>query len=68
MADLLDKSGVQGTFLRQYLGIAFVMMAALVAPLPASQIGASVDEEMSGRLAQVLAQPARRATLLPGGW
>jgi len=66
MADLLDKFGVQGTFLRQYLGIAFVMMAALVALLPASQIGASVDEEMSGRLTQVLAQPARRATLFAG--
>ena len=40
MTDLLDKFGVRGTFLRQYLGVAFLMIAAIVACLPASQIGA----------------------------
>jgi putative exporter of polyketide antibiotics len=66
MTDLLDKFGVQGTFLRQYLGVAFLMIAAIVSLLPASQIGASAEEETSGRLVHVIAQPVRRVSLMTG--
>ena len=66
MTDLLDKFGVRGTFLRQYLGVAFLMLAAIVACLPASQIGASAEEETTGRLVNLLAQPTRRAALFAG--
>jgi ABC-2 type transport system permease protein len=66
MTDLLDKFGVQGTFLRQYLGVAFLMMAAIVALLPANQIGAAAEEETSGQLVNVLAQPAQRTRLFSG--
>jgi ABC-2 type transport system permease protein len=64
--DTLDKFGVQGTFLRQYFGVAFLLVATVVALLPASQIGATTEEETSGRLVQLLAQPVRRVSLLSG--
>ena len=66
MTDLLNKFGVQGTFLREYLGVAFLMIAAIVACLPASQIGAVAEEETTGRMVNVLAQPTRRAALFAG--
>jgi putative exporter of polyketide antibiotics len=66
MTDLLDKFGVRGTFLRQFLGLAFLMIAAIVACLPASQVGASAEEETSGRLVNLLAQPAGRVALFAG--
>ncbi|HEY2814884.1 MAG TPA: hypothetical protein VGJ03_15565 [Acidimicrobiales bacterium] len=64
--DTLDKFGVQGTFVRQYFGVAFLLLATVVALVPASQVGAASEEETSGRLVQVLAQPARRGRLLSG--
>lgn len=66
MTDLLDKFGVQGSFLRQYLGLAFLFVASIVALLPASQIGASAEEETSGQLVNLAAQPTRRGALLAG--
>jgi ABC-2 type transport system permease protein len=66
MTDLLDQLGVQGTFLRQFFGIAFLMIAAIVACLPASQIGATAEEETTGRMANLLVQPTRRAALFVG--
>jgi ABC-2 type transport system permease protein len=66
VTDLLDKFGAQGTFLRQFLGVAFLFVATVVALLPASQVGAAADEELSGRLVHVLARPARRAEVLAG--
>ena len=62
----LDKFGVQGTFLRQYFGVAFLLVATVVALLPASQVGATAEEETSGRLVQLLAQPVRRVSQLSG--
>jgi polyether ionophore transport system permease protein len=64
--DALDNFGVQGSFLKQYFGVAFLLVAAVVGLLPASQIGAAADEETSGRLVHLLARPARRANLLLG--
>jgi ABC-2 type transport system permease protein len=66
LTDTLDKFGVEGTFLKQYLGVAFLLIGTVVALLPASQIGAAADEETSGRLVHVLTRPTRRATVLGG--
>jgi ABC-2 type transport system permease protein len=66
MTDLLDKFGVHGSFLHRFLGLAFLMIAAIVALLPASQIGASAEEETTGRLVNLVAQPSRRASLFLG--
>jgi ABC-2 type transport system permease protein len=63
VSDLLDNFGGRGTFLRQYLGVAFLLIAAIVACLPASQVGAAADEETTGRIVNVLARPPRRATV-----
>ncbi len=62
----LGKFGAKGAFTNQYFGVAFLLVATLVALLPASQIGAASDEETSGRLLHVLAQPVRRARLFAG--
>jgi ABC-2 type transport system permease protein len=66
LGDTLENFGVEGSFADQYLGVAFLLVATLVALLPAGQIGAAVEEETSGRLVHLLARPARRATLLGG--
>ncbi len=65
-ADTLDKFGVRGTFVNQYLGVAFLLVATVVALLPASQIGAAADEEMSGRAVHVLSGPTSRTAWLAG--
>ena len=62
----LGKFGVKGAFAHQYFGVAFLLVATLVALLPASQIGAASDEETSGRLVHILAQPVQRARLFAG--
>jgi ABC-2 type transport system permease protein len=66
ISDTLDNFGVHGDFVRQYFGVAFLLVATIVGLLPASQIGAAADEETSGRLVHVLVQPARRVALLGG--
>ena len=64
--DTLDKFGVSGSFADQYLGVAFLMVATVVALLPASQVAAACDEEASGRLLHVLAGAERRTTWFLG--
>jgi ABC-2 type transport system permease protein len=61
--DTLDKFGVHGRLSDQYLGVAFLLVAAIVALLPAGQVGAAADEETSGRLVHVLTRRTRRT-----GW
>ena len=63
MRDMLDKFGVRGNFTNQYFGVAFLFVATVVALLPASQVSAACDEEMSGRLVHVLTRATTRA-----GW
>jgi ABC-2 type transport system permease protein len=63
VSDLLDKFGVHGAFLRQYFGVVSLLVATIVALLPASQVGALAEEEGSGRLVHLLAQPVRRRPL-----
>ncbi|MGZ4688995.1 MAG: hypothetical protein ACXWAY_05160 [Acidimicrobiia bacterium] len=60
LKDALDRFGVHGGFATQYLGVVFLFVATVVALLPAGQVGAACEEEMSGRLAQLLAGPTRR--------
>ena len=64
ISDTLDKFGVRGSFLEQYLGVAFLLIATVIALMPASQIGAAADEETSGRLVHLLVGPVRRAPVL----
>jgi ABC-2 type transport system permease protein len=64
VGDMLQNFDVEGSFLRQFFGVAFLLVATLVALLPASQIGAVVEEETSGRLVQVLSRGAPRSALL----
>jgi len=66
MGDLLDRFGTEGTFARQYFGVVFLLVAAIVALVPASQLGAAADEELQGRLRLVMAGPTRRAAWLAG--
>lgn len=64
--DVLGRFGVRGTFVEQYFGLVFLWVAAVVAMLPAGQIGAAAAEELSGRSVLVLAGPTRRSTWLAG--
>ena len=63
--DTLERLGVQGSFTRQYFGVAFLLVATVLALLPASQIGAAAQEELSGRLTHLLVRrPSRVGWLL----
>ncbi len=66
MRDTLDKFGVQGSFTNQYFGVAFLFVATVVALLPASQVAAACDEEMSGRLVNVLSRTTTRGAWFAG--
>jgi len=66
LTNTLGKFGVKGAFVKQYFGVAFLLVATLVALLPASQIGAASDEETSGRLLHLVAQPVQRDRLFAG--
>jgi ABC-2 type transport system permease protein len=64
--DTLQKFGVRGSFANQYFGVVFLLVAAVVALLPAGQIGSAADDETSGRSLQILVQPVNRKALLLG--
>jgi ABC-2 type transport system permease protein len=66
MADTLDKFGVRGSFVDQYFGVVFLLVATIVALLPAGQVGAACDEETSGRSVHLMARPVRRSAWLGG--
>jgi len=66
LGETLGKFGVEGSFANQYFGVAFLLVATIVALLPAGQIGAAFEEETSGRLEHLLVRPTRRAMLLGG--
>jgi ABC-2 type transport system permease protein len=66
LSDTLDKFGVEGSFATRYFGVAFLLVATIVALLPASLIGAASEEQTSGRLVHVLVRPTRRAEWLAG--
>jgi ABC-2 type transport system permease protein len=62
----LSNLGAGGSGANQYLGVVFLLIGAVLALVPASQIGATRDEEASGRLGQVLAGPPSRTSWLTG--
>jgi len=64
LRDTFDRFNVTGSFATKYVGVAFLLVATIVALLPANQLGAASDEETSGRLAHILAAPKRRALWL----
>jgi ABC-2 type transport system permease protein len=67
VSNLLEKFGMDsGAFSARYLGVAFLLVAAVVALLPAGQLGAAADEELSGRLVHVLTRPPGRRAWLVG--
>ena len=63
-ADNLKRFGVHGSFVHQYVGVAFLFVATVIALLPAGQLGAAADEETSGRLVHVLAQPTSTSSVV----
>jgi ABC-2 type transport system permease protein len=64
--DALEKFNVKGGFAQQYLGVAFLLVATVVALIPAGQVGAAGDEETSGRLVHVLARAPSRTAWFAG--
>ena len=66
MQDMLEKFGVQGSFSAQFFGIAFLLVATVVALLPAGQIGGAGQEETSGRAVSVLTAPVSRTAWFAG--
>lgn len=66
VSSTLRKFGVQGSFAVQYFGVAFLFVAAIVALLPASQLGSAAAEETTGRLTHLLVGPTRRTSWLGG--
>lgn len=61
----LSRLGVRRAS-ESYLGVAFLMVAVVVAVIAASQIAAIRDEEATGRLENLLARPVRRTAWLVG--
>ncbi len=64
--DALANFGVHGTLASQYFGVAFLVVATVVALLPAGQVGAAGEEETSGRLVQIITRPTSRTTWFVG--
>ena len=64
MGDLLEDLGASGSFAQQYFGVVTLLLATVVALLPAGQLGAAADEERAGRLVHLLVAPVHRARWL----
>lgn len=64
--DLLERFGVAGSFLHQYVGLVMLFVAAVLALVGASHVAAAAREELDGRLTLLLAQPTRRTGWLLG--
>ena len=60
----LTKLGATGSGATQYLGVVFLLTGAVLALVPAGQIGSARDEEASGRLAHIVAAPPTRTRWL----
>jgi ABC-2 type transport system permease protein len=64
--DALNRLGARGTGAYAYLGVAFLIVALLVALTPAAGIAALRSEEADNRLDHLLARPVARTTWLLG--
>ena len=63
---VLDKLGATGGGTGAYLGVVFLIVAALIGFAAAGQIGAARDEEAQGRLDHLLVRPLTRTRWLAG--
>ncbi len=63
---VLDKLGATGGGTGAYLGVVFLIVAALIGFAAAGQIGAARDEEAQGRLDHLLVRPVARTRWLAG--
>ncbi|MGN6606175.1 MAG: hypothetical protein ACTHMS_04095 [Jatrophihabitans sp.] len=64
MRRVLHQLGGAAPTLDQFLGVCFLFVAVLVALVPAGLLGALADDERSGRLMLLVAQPLRRSAVL----
>jgi ABC-2 type transport system permease protein len=64
--DVIGRLGGQASGAAAYLGLTFVFAAVLLAFAAASQVGAAHDEEVSGRLANLVGRPVARHRWLAG--
>jgi ABC-2 type transport system permease protein len=62
----LTKLGATGHGATQYLAVVFLLTGAVLALVPASQVGSARDEEASGRFGLIVAGPPTRTTWLAG--
>ncbi len=62
----LTNLGATGSGATQYLAVVFLLVGAVLALVPASQIGSARDEEASGRLVHILSGRPTRTTWLAG--
>ena len=63
---VLDKLGATGGGTGAYLGVVFLIVAALIGFAAAGQIGAARDEEAQGRLDHLVVRPLARTRWLAG--
>jgi ABC-2 type transport system permease protein len=66
MATTLHRLGSTGSGAKAYLGVVFLLIGAVLALVPASQIGAAAEEETSGRLGQIVAGRSTRTRWFTG--
>jgi ABC-2 type transport system permease protein len=59
-ADVLHGFGVSGTLVQDYFGVAFLLLAATIALVPAPQLTSLAEDDADGRLGLVVALPVRR--------
>ncbi len=66
LTTVLSKLGAHGAGARAYLGVAFLIMAIMLAFVAASQVTMARAEEASGRLEHLLVMPLSRWSWLQG--
>ncbi len=66
MRKLVSDFGAHGAGATTYLGVAFLMVALLLALIAAGQVGAARGEEAEGKLDHLLVRPVSRTSWLAG--
>ena len=60
----LERFGVRGALVDQFLGVTFLFLATMVALVPVSVIGAAAEDESTGRLVHLLVRPVSRGRIM----
>jgi ABC-2 type transport system permease protein len=60
----LERFGVRGALVEQFLGVGFLFLATMVALVSVTAIGATAEDETTGRVVHLLVQPVSRRRLL----